>query len=42
MTTLAMRTNDEAPPGIRPPGAAGKRMPVFATAAHAVQDRGHP
>jgi len=42
MTTLAMHTNDEAPPGARPPGVTVEHMCVFLTAAYAVQDRGHP
>src|ERR1700687_2807555 len=42
MTTLVVHTNDEAPPGARPPGATVERMRMFATAACGAEDRGHP
>ena len=42
MTTLVVHTNDEAPPGARPPGVTVERMRMFATAACGAEDRGHP
>jgi len=42
LTTMTVHTNGEVLPSAHPPGVMVERMRVFAIAAHAVEDRGHP